>query len=106
VLIKNLQVIGYVQFRPVAKSHFVAALWCSDNQDDSYLPSAMTEVALAKSCAKASDPLKSYPPEKLEWMMAFGLKNLQGIWFGENVRVYEEALRVCNLAKSAGFPWY
>lgn len=105
-MIKNLQVIGYVQYRPVAKSHFVAAPWSGDNQDDSYLPSAMTEAALAKSCAKASDPLKSYPPEKLAWMMAFGLKNLQGIWFGENVRVYEEALRVCNLAKSAGFPWY
>lgn len=105
-VIENLQVLGYVQYRPVAKSHFVSAPWSGDSHDDAYLPSAMTEEALAKSCAKASDPLKPYPPEKLAWMMAYGLRKLSGMWFGENVRVYEEALRLCNLAKSAGFPWY
>lgn len=106
VVIQNLQVVGYVQFRPVAKSHFVVAPWGDDRQGDAYLPSAMNEEALSKSCVKASDPLRPYPAEKLAWMMSFGLKKLSGIWFGDNVRTYEEALRVCNLAKSAGYPWY
>jgi len=103
-----LQVVGYVPFRPVAKSHFVPAPWVrgEPGEKDAYLPSRMTLAALAKSCNKALDPIKPYSEAQLRRMYAIGYTLLSGIWFGNNVRSYADAVSNLDLSKSPGYPYY
>lgn len=103
-----LQVIGYCPFRPLGKGHFTEAPWSTadDILNCNYLPSSMSLDALVKCQSKALDPLVSYSEDKLGAMYQFGLVKLSGVWFGDNVSTYSEAMELCNLAKSPGYPWY
>lgn len=104
-----LEVIGYVPYRPVGKSHFVPMplRWRVDDcENDSYLPSAMTEKALANSVVKNLDPLKPYSDARLDRMFCFLRQKLGSIWHGDNFSSYAEAVKLLNFEKSAGYPYY
>jgi len=104
-----LEVLGYVPYRPVGKSHFVPmpfGVRGGDCDNDKYLPSAMTVKALSKSVTKALDPLCSYPPEKYDKIFVYLRSRLASMWWGENVTPYDEAVALLNFEKSAGYPYY
>jgi len=106
-VIVPLEVLGYVPYRPIGKSHFKPMpLLGGDCDNDSYLPSAMTEKALSKSVQKALDPLKSYPAEKYDKMFVYLRSRLSSMWWGDNVTPYDEAVALLNFEKSAGYPYY
>jgi len=100
-----LQVVGYVQFRPIGKSHFVQAPW-SDSIATAYLPSAMTRQALINGVAKAAEPLRPFPEERLVRMKKFLTLKMSPVWFGDNVTTYEDSVDLLNMEKSAGYPYY
>jgi len=106
-VIVPLQVLGYVPYRPIGKSHFQPMpMLGGDCDNDKYLPSKMTELALSKSVTKALDPLKCYPDVKLNKIFSYLRGELSKMWWGENVTDYAEAVQLLNFEKSPGYPYY
>jgi len=108
-----LEVVGFVPWRPLGKSHFKPAPWAMIDHDfgdgdvlADYAPSVMSVNAMKKSMMKAVEPVHCYSEAQLQRMFDYGVGQLNSIWFGPNDLTYAEVIDSLNMEKSPGFPYY
>lgn len=100
-----LQVVGHVPFRPLGSSHFVPAPW-QHSSETPYRPSVMSEAAMANGVLKSMLPLRDIDESLLTKMEAYLEYRYGGLWGGDNLTSYPEAVSLLNLVKSPGHPYY
>jgi hypothetical protein len=100
-----LQAIGQVPFRPLGKSHFKPAPWLHTG-DNAYVPSDMSVLAFSKGVDKYLEPFVPLDPGLKDRLYVEFVTRMAPFWQGDNFSSYEEAVKLLDMTKSPGFPYY
>lgn len=73
-----------------------------------YGPSQMTEKSAIKGYEKYMEPVYQLPESLVQRAQDYLLEKMQSVWgaIPEPVLSYEEAVALCDMKKSPGYPWY
>jgi hypothetical protein len=97
-----------VTYRPLGKSNLQPSPWSNDQNDD-YVPSVMSEEAVKVGLQKHNFPEINFPEHLVKRAEAYIYNKMKSIWTDQPedlMRTYEDALDQLQMDKSPGYPYF